>query len=651
MNKKKAFSILLVMLILIISASIKDVNAARAAGDFKIDMYADKSLSGGIYDIHVTVTNMGDDFSGTLRVAVRNASYESVGYEVDISVPKGSEKEYTVSIPGNDVILSDSVSGLILDKSGKVVGSNSFRGIFNNYSGYINTGILSDRVDDLSFLDFGGKKIGLDTKNKQSIKLVDISANNLIDQIDNLQLLVIDDYDTKTLTGNTISAIENWTRNGGMLLLGTGGSAEKVLSGFSSSFLDISYKGTTGFSFSENGGASDEEFDYAIIEPGYSFYSGNYGTSVCQMDMGCIAVSPYRIIDFKDEKEKFEETFSSYFTDMISTRVTDDDAASGMGISIYDLKNIMSYMEKPAKQSVPLLVTILIIYVVLIGPIIYLILKAMKKREIIWYVIPCISVLFVGFVFLLSFSVKVRGLILRSVTVCDLDSESEKSYIMGYNPKARDWSVTTNNTFKTASVVGAGGYMNSKIIGSVKTGGANKLTYYPEESFDMGAFVYMKHSSVEGKFKVDASMDSDLYSNDNSSKSYLDSFPAEHMKGNVINDTGVDFDYVIVCLGDKYQLIEGLKNGESSDINMDNALSRSYSDNMLENIISIPYKTKKYDESAKLAAASMVYQILRNNNGGQISELTVIGVREQSGITDKNEKSWLCCYSTHNDWY
>jgi hypothetical protein len=123
------------------------------------------------------------------------------------------------------------------------------------------------------------------------------------------------------------------------------------------------------------------------------------------------------------------------------------------------------------------------------------------------------------------------------------------------------------------------------------------------------------------------------------------------MKGNVINDTGVDFDYVIVCLGDKYQLIEGLKNGESSDINMDNALSRSYSDNMLENIINIPYKTKKYDESAKLAAASMVYQILRNNNGGQISELTVIGVREQSGITDKNEKSWLCCYSTHNDWY
>jgi hypothetical protein len=257
----------------------------------------------------------------------------------------------------------------------------------------------------------------------------------------------------------------------------------------------------------------------------------------------------------------------------------------------------------------------------------------------------------VGFVFLLSFSVKVRGLILRSVTVCDLDSESEKSYIMGYNPNARDWSVTTNNTFKTASVIGAGGYMNSKIIGSVKTGGANKLTYYPEESFDMGAFVYMKHSSVEGEFNVDASMDSDLYSNDNSSKSYLDSFPAEHMKGNVINDTGVDFDYVIVCLGDKYQLIEGLKNGESSDINMDNALSRSYSDNMLENIINIPYKTKKYDESAKLAAASMVYQILRNNNGGQISELTVIGVREQSGITDKNEKSWLCCYSTHNDWY
>ena len=73
------------------------------------------------------------------------------------------------------------------------------------------------------------------------------------------------------------------------------------------------------------------------------------------------------------------------------------------GISIYDLKNMMSYMEKPANTSAPVLIIILIVYIVLVGPAIYLILKAMKKQEIIWYVIPCISLLFVGFVFILSF--------------------------------------------------------------------------------------------------------------------------------------------------------------------------------------------------------------------------------------------------------
>ena len=322
MNKKKAFSFLLALLLLIITFSIKDVNAAES---FKMEMNTTKSVGGGEYDIHVKVTNNGSDFTGTLRVIVTNKNYNRVGYDIDISIPKNAEKEYTVSVPVKGVMTNESVQGVILDKSKKNKFSQSFRGVLNQYSGYIEAGILSDHPGDLSFLDLGGKKIGNDTANQKIIKLKELSADNLKDELDNLQMLIIDDYDTTTINSGTMARIEDWNRNGGMLLLGTGNAALKVLSGFDKNYIDVTYNDVSSVSIpSASDTSSTFEIPYAIIDPGTAYEYKSEGLLLCSVSSGSMGIIPYKLADFKDHTNEVSSFLMYYYNDLLSYRADVD---------------------------------------------------------------------------------------------------------------------------------------------------------------------------------------------------------------------------------------------------------------------------------------------------------------------------------------
>ena len=58
------------------------------------------------------------------------------------------------------------------------------------------------------------------------------------------------------------------------------------------------------------------------------------------------------------------------------------------------------------------------------------------------------------------------------------------------------------------------------------------------------------------------------------------------------------------------------------------------------------YKAKEYEKAAKLGALALAYESIGNSYNNNITDLVVIGVREQDSLTDKNEQSWMCCYST-----
>ena len=217
------------------AAGISDLNSNFFAGsrsnkrEFVIDLSSMISTDGEYYTVTMDIENPGGDFSGYARVGV-DYNDSLVGYDVDISIPKGSTKTYSITVPKKAANGQDTVQVTIYDKNDKAQYAEKFKSVFSQKN-VLNTGILADDPDSLSFLDNGGKKVEYSGV-RYPVKLTYLDANTLADSLPTIRILVINDYDTSTLSEETIGSIKRWVDDGGMLVLGTGENAQRVLSGF-----------------------------------------------------------------------------------------------------------------------------------------------------------------------------------------------------------------------------------------------------------------------------------------------------------------------------------------------------------------------------------------------------------------------------------
>ena len=121
-------------------------NVSNAAEQFSVSVNSTVDKSGLAYVVNIDVTNNGKDFSGILRLYVNGASNQS-GYDVDISIPAGGTKSYSVNIPIDSVYRTDGVTVLVYSKNMKRVFRESFRNVFTDVSNDILLGVLSDNPD------------------------------------------------------------------------------------------------------------------------------------------------------------------------------------------------------------------------------------------------------------------------------------------------------------------------------------------------------------------------------------------------------------------------------------------------------------------------------------------------------------------------
>ncbi len=643
-NKRglKYICLVLIMLLIIPMVSHNSVNAASA---FSIDLSATSSKNSGVYDVHAKIQNSGKNFTGTLRVLVRNTNYNYVGYDVDISIPAGSIKEYTVSVPEKFVQTSEDVYALILDKTGKKVYTEKFRSLFSVLDGTLLTGLLSDHPESLHMLDMGGKSVDYDNRH-YTIKLQDLSLSDFGEYLSDLRILVIDDFDTSAFSEREITAIKNWVEQGGLLMLGTGAYADRVLSGFKN---DDMIAVTPGESYeidlvNDNSlkTVNDLQYTNGFSITGYNCVYASYGG-------GGVFVSPYSYSDLIGNTEQsilvIQETFKAAFASTPNFL----NAFENIRINQYDLEHIQAYMEKPARTGSWVVAIIMIIYVVVVGPILYLILKGMNKREKIWVIIPCMSLIFLGFIFLISISVRVKGLVLKSFSIVDMDKGIEEAYIFGYNPSPKEWSVNVDSRFYTGTGVGSDSYSageNADV--SIKIDQKTKLSYTPSTPFDTCGFIVDSRSNVEGDIDAELSFDPDKYFNFGTDSDYGTSEKtAGSIDGKVTNNTGVDFDYLLISVGDYYQLVENVKNGACTNVDIVSDRNTSYGTygggNISIGAANQAYRDKNYDKSSELAALSLAYDYARNQSD---NNLHIIGIVKQTSLTDKNDVSWKCYMKT-----
>ena len=232
--------------------------AAAAAGesihtevsnpDFEMEVsvgYDGMMTYGRMMPVTVLIRNAGGDFEGTLGVNayVNETQYDR--YELPVSIPASSQREYTLAVrvlTRQQVFTAELVCG-----GEKVCAVNGNPETVFNPSAMM-VGVLSTRPQNLNYLNIDRDN---DTLARYEFwQVVPLTAENFPEDetlLRSFGLIVLDDLDPAALSQKQRDALENWLLGGRILLCGGGTTAAANLPLFGSlTGLTIRGMGTSG---------------------------------------------------------------------------------------------------------------------------------------------------------------------------------------------------------------------------------------------------------------------------------------------------------------------------------------------------------------------------------------------------------------------
>ena len=668
MNHKKKKYIMAALALVVLLGGMLSADAvitARAKSDDAFSINADVLPSDrNTYDIRLTVENQGADWEGVVRVEVNEGYKKPTAYDTALSLPQGSKKQFTVSIP---IIGLDSADGTVtvtlLDRKDAEIQEQVFSRLLMGQIQSLTMGILSDAYADLTYLDMGGKELYF-YNDFYPIKLKELQQSSLEDELPSLTYLVIDQYNTDILTYDERHAIENWILDGGVLIIGTGVYAQDTLNSFGSGYLGIQCYEIPGpeDGESESTGTYVDLSQLTTVEldvsPGkyssiyYDYESGIwYGSmgsgSVCALTYSLAELGRKDAFNWSMAQEEFVERTLDTAGNYSSLRHSSSSGYDDNGRYILNMLGTLGNSNSILNFGI--LKGIVIVYVIFVGPLLYLILRFMKRRELYWVAVPLTAVLGILLVFLAGRGFEVVSTKVYSVTMKNLsDNGQTGAYLYCYDANRKEWDLKLADDCEYA-----GGFYNSS---------------YPDNSNDDS---YFYHIQREGDtFYVGVDPDSNFENSyfyvgrDGGRDGVEGSFVARDLKihtigisGTIMNDTNRDMDYVAVIFPDELLCVyENFPAGASIDLQKGHPIH--YSD-VFSSYSSYGYYSsyvydflwdfrdhKEYDKLSELAALGV--GILSTYPMLQDDEIIIIGVTDDWDKVvddDCSEISYGCLYS------
>lgn len=571
MGKKRLFAgILLFCLVSLMVFTDRQTFYADKTGDFTGDV---KVLKAGddTYVLQVQVKNTGVDFEGTVRLAFSNVDSGCV-FDTRLTLPKDGQKQFTLTVPREN---ADSVRGsgslVFLDMDENELQKVPFKNIFKGQSIGFSVGILSDHYDRLTYMDMGGN--GYEIGNiSQPVNLVDLDGNTLKDSLDGLHFLVIDSYNVSTLDKESIKAVENWVDKGGGLIIGTGERGEDILNAFDEDFTgltlsDVSEPGEDNYLVSggqryydyyEQDGIDFRKMAVAQLQPSGNKYSANcqeagnnpgiirtYGDgsilvlafSLCEDEMQKAPSEICQVI--YDEAMNFSSIATDYYVDSYYEQM--------QAFHLIDSEN--------TDVNFTWLEVLIFVYVVLVGPVLYLILAKAKKREWYWIGAPVLALVFIGGVLVFGRELRMKDTRVYSVTAQRVDGKEKgktDTFYSAYHSGVKPWKLRLKNQYEYAGTrmdwgyYGGSGYWKYRVV----YGDGIELGMKPESNFETG-FLFASGNNGEdcGEILAQELAVSETL-----------------QKGSITNNTEYDFPYMMVVTDDYLMIFTDVKKGETIEI-------------------------------------------------------------------------------------
>jgi hypothetical protein len=416
----------------------------------------DKCVKYGRYmGVQAQIDNRGNKFDGTFQVILPTDDNKNVMYEKTIHLAAGEKKTVEMSVP-----IQSSHKKLtfhIADNKHKIAATQ--KGILN-LEGNTNTlyiGVLSDDLQSLNYLSQENTKLfSLENKTLPTDYL----------EYDTLDVLVLNNYDTTTLSHSQIQAIQKYVEHGGSLVVGAGKQSTKALQLLKDNkFISIKYKN-----------------DVPVTE---QYLIGKGNVRVFGFDMGL-------------ERSKWEKVgaqishdISKHFSLYAKYRLTTEFRGS---YNNYGISNAISLVDDKNIPKVFTYAVVIFLYILLVGPVLYIILRKKDKRSYTWVFVPLLAIIFTVIIYALGSKTRFKEPFLNYVSVLELNSEKSKTAVEETNfsimtPYNQNYQISLDNKYRLTAMVNVNGYYE---ITDKDTNDASK--YKTSISYDKSRTkVYMKN--------------------------------------------------------------------------------------------------------------------------------------------------------------
>lgn len=418
----------------------------------------DNMAKGGRYlPVDVEISNQqARMLAGTLQI--KTVESDGTIYQYDYKVeaePSGSwNRRYYIPV-GNAaeqlfLSLKDTAGSVILNKRVKLNISRDVPELF--------VGVLSDSPWTLQYLN--GVGIHYSTLRTRTFELTGGEMPEDEIGLSLLDVLVVNNFTLRSLSERQTAAIMDWVHSGGVLILGTGERVDDTLGRFAPELLDDSY-GEPNLRHINLG----EEL--LLDEPGAGMlaiscvdiplHGGNVIISsngfplltAAAKQQGMIAVAAFDMEDIADFAGKNPAYVDYLFATLLGeSRINRlaEVVYSGNSGRFWSVQSLINTGDVDKLPDLPLYVGIVLVYLTVLGPGLYLFLK---NRELHGYYrrgVVALSLVFSGVIYALGTTTRFRSTFYTYAAIQDVteDYVTDITYVNIRNPYNRPYTVELN---------------------------------------------------------------------------------------------------------------------------------------------------------------------------------------------------------------
>ena len=522
--------------------------------------------------LNLEVENKLKDIHGEIQVEMPNDNNTAVLYSIDVSLPANSTKTITMDLPM--MRYTNSLEIKILD--GKdVVATKKLRINPGANAEIYAIGLLSDDYEGIKYINKAPLRSGVNFNT--TTNTIKLSENNFPRSLDTAKLfntIVINNFDTSKLDGKQYEALKKWVRDGGMLLIGTGSAYNKTLSIFKDDFLkgkagEVSLISTKALSqFLKSNSSAEMKLNALDIElEGAKSILGEKAHGLVQMlerDRGTIGLVSFDLgmepMVGWDLNGKFMEALMGRLLPSFYSSVYYQKDMM-MRQNGYAMDGSLRNIPELAMPKTSYMFIIYGIYILLVAPIAYLILKKLDKRELMWIVVPVFSILFSAGLYIAGFGTRLTEPIVNIISLAEVNEKGSftpVTYAGVFTPVKTNIKVEAGEGMAlrvNTNVVDYGYYGHRqpekaprRVLSKITLAPKTAIEFYQNQVWSMKTVVLDHESSMSG------SLDAKL------------NYAGKSVKGTIVNQTGFDWSEGFIVTPNQVFKVGAVKNGETLSI-------------------------------------------------------------------------------------